>query len=333
MLSAVKIAAKTLGLALCTITLAACGTSVTEVANDDQAPVGNATPAASPAENNPDGVVIPMKAIDDLEHVGNTLAIRTEGKLLIGDIEDKDFREAHSVDLDASCGDVTAAHDAFVSACGEEVKIISPEGNVDTQQLEHPATVAVRTSDGTLITGDDQQSEVWIYRQGEDPTSVGVEKTTDQMIVVDNGDSPDAVVRINREYSLIQDVHWQDDKQGPILRVGSGVGQIAAGTNGVLLASDTVGDQLALYSAEEIIRLHQTIPTPESPWAVAWDKKNQQAWTISTAKNKVVVYSPQTGTLELQREANAVANATSLVVLDNGVAVAGSSSGAGLQIL
>ncbi|WP_123960213.1 hypothetical protein [Corynebacterium pseudopelargi] len=328
-----KIAAKTLGIALSTITLAACGTSVSEVADDNQAPVGNATPAASATQSNPDGEVVAMKAIEDIEHIGNTLAIRTQGKLLLGGIENKDFQQAHSVDLDSSCGDLTAAKDAFISACGDEVKIISPEGQVDTKKLEHPATVAVQTSDGTLITGDDQQAEIWIYRQGEDPKSVGVEKTTDQMIVVENGDSPDAVVRINREYSIIQDVHWQDNKQGPILRVGSGVGQIAAGTKGVLLASDTVGDQLALYSAEEIIRLHQTIPTPDSPWAVAWDKKHQQAWTIATAENKVMVYSPQSGTLELQREANAVADATSLVVLDNGVAVAGSSSGAGLQIL
>ncbi|AZA11436.1 NHL repeat-containing protein [Corynebacterium gerontici] len=326
-------ASKILGIALCTATLAGCGTTVTEVAKDDQAPVGNASPAASPQQTQPDGTVIGMPAISDLDVIGNTLAVRSEDALLIGTVEGQKFVQQHKVDLSKECGDVTASTSSFISACPDDVKEIHFDGNISTHPVDHPASVAVKTSSGEIITGNKDQDEVWVYREGQEPKNIRVEKNTDQMIRVGNDDGPDAVVRINREYSVIQDVHWEDNEPGPILRVGSGVGTIAPGERGVLLASDTVGNQLALYAASEIIRLHQTIDTPPSPWAVAWDQQRQWAWTVSTQDNVLLAYSPATGTLERQQELRAVENATSLAVTEDGVVVAGSNSGAGLQII
>lgn len=326
-------ASKILGLALCTAALAGCGTSVTEVAKDDQAPVGNASPAASPQQTQPDGTVVDMPAISDLDVIGNTLAVRSGNDLIIGTVESNKFQQQHKVALAKECGDVTASKSSFIAACPDGVQEIATDGQVRNHALQHPATLAVKTSSGEIITGSPEESEVWIYRDGQEPKSISVEKTTDQMIRISNDGKPDAVVRINREYSIIQDVHWDTNEPGPILRVGSGVGTIAPGEHGVLLASDTVGNQLALYAASEIIRLHQTIATPTSPWAVAWDRQRKWAWTISTTNNSLLAYSPATGTLEQQQELRAVENATSLVVTSDGVVIAGSNSGAGLQII
>lgn len=327
-----------LALASC-LTLAACGSSA-DVNDADTPVVGNATPAESPQRQGsqaPAGTVSPMGPVEGLVAVGQHVVVRTKGALHFGVIDRQGrWDEQDRTQLDGACGQVSATDTEVVIPCADGVHIINAANPAEhaVQAIAHPATTAVKLTTGEVLTGDADSTDVYIYSDGsQEPKKIPVEKTTDQMVSVAVPGQPDAVVRINRQYSIIQDVHWSDGKPGAILRVGKGVGRLAPAERGVLLASDSVGKQLAVYSAEEVIRLHQTTPTDGVPWAVAWSPEQQLAWSAQTSVNEVVGYSLESGTPKEREHFPTVANAQHMVVASNGSLVLASASGDGVQVI
>ena len=140
-------------------------------------------------------------------------------------------------------------------------------------------------------------------------------------------------MRLNRFDTTIQDIQLAKSRQGGTLRVGLGVGQAAFGEDGLVLASDATGDQLLVYTTGEVVRLHQTVPTDATPWAVAWDPAHKFAWITSTEANTATAYDISKGVPREQRKVSTVADAQNMVSLDDGTLLIGSASGAGLHIV
>ncbi len=306
--------------------------------------MGDAVAQASPAATDPDGRVIELPSeaseVIDLEVAGDVVGLRAETTLTIGTVDEVESGEATVLDVDASCGDLTVTGTTFVLPCDDRVRLIdaTDPGNEDVRDVPEaaPVTVAALLSTGELVVGNDQEAEVTVYRSGEDgeeTETIEVAAPTTQLIAVQVPGSPDAVVRSYRPDTTIQDVDWTNDRQGGTLRLGIGVGQIAGGTDGLVLGSDTAGSQLTVYTADEVIRLHQTAPVDESPWGVAWDPVNDLAWIASTAENSLAAYDISTGVPLEEHRLSTVADAHNVAVLPDGALVLASATGDGLQVI
>ncbi|OKX90608.1 hypothetical protein AUP72_09260 [Corynebacterium glutamicum] len=318
-------------LASTALLLSACTQGVT-----DSPDMGKATPAVSPAASNPDGQVIEFGNITDMEVTdGDILGVRTEDALAIGTVSDFEAGSQVELDVDKQCGDLTATGGTFVLPCADGVYLIDAK-DPDLDELratDKPVTVAALTSDDQLLVGNGEDEELTIYREGEEPETFTVAGPNTQLIAVPVIDRHDAVVRTWNENTTIQDVDYPNDREGATLRVGLGVGQMAGGEDGLLVVSDEMGGQIAIYNADDVIRLQMTAPTDENPWAVAWDSSNALAWITSLSENTLVGYKISEGVPEEEQRLNTIADAQNLVVLSDSTLVVASATGDGIQII
>lgn len=325
-------------IALLGVTLAGCQN---QTAKDLEGAMGNATPAPSPKTSQPAGEVIDvppeLAAIKDIEVSGQVIAVQGERHLGVGTVEQFRSGKPTLLPLDDSCGTLVSSsdHNAWTVACGMTALTVDPKNpeNITNTQLEHPATSAVALSDGALATANSEDSKIRIYRPGTDTLTISMDGVATDLAAVTVPDSVDALVRIDHAQTKIQDIHFRDDEQGGILRVGLGVGSVKAGRDGLFLASDTNGNRLMIYTGDDVIRLHQTIPVDESPWAVAWDAHRSLAWVASTSTNTAAGYRISSGVPEEQVKISTVPDAQSMGILDDGTVVLGSASGHGLNII
>lgn len=324
--------------ALFGLSLAGCQNDATKELEDA---MGNATPAASPSTSSPSGKVLELPAelasVKDIEVSGTVLAVQGEKHVGVGTVKQFADGSATILPLEDSCGTLVPSsdHSVWTVACGDTALTIDPQRpqQVTSIGLDHPATSAVQLSDGALATASSDDNAIRIYRAGQEPTTITMDGSATELAAVNVPGGTDALVRVDRAETKIQDVHFADDEQGGTLRVGLGVGRVAAGQDGLFLASDTNGNRLMIYTGDDVIRLHQSIPVDESPWAVAWDPKRSLAWVASTATNTAVGYRISSGVPEEQARVTTVPDAQSMGVLDDGTIVLGSASGHGLSII
>jgi len=327
-----------LALSLSALALAGCQSdSEVGVGSDpDTAVQGNATPAPSPAATNPAGKLsLEGQSLKDLAVIDSTVAVRSATGLEVGSQSDFEAGKAATVPLNESCGELTVSEQGFVIACGDKVLIIDPTEPTSPTEVDvsedAPATAAALISSGELFVTSADTAEVGVYSEGQRVEDITAEAGSDQLIPVPNADIRDNVVRIQRSDSTIQNLDWEHDRAGGRLRAGQGVGQIAAGDNGIVLASDTVGKRLAIYTADDVIRLHQYGNTPGVPWAVAWDEGRQLAWVTTTDTNEAHAYNISTGVPLEKGSFPTVSAAEHMAVLEDGTLVVASATGDGLQ--
>lgn len=313
--------------------LSACGSDVT--GDDLPEQMGNATPAPSPASSDPAGTVLPFDAIEDLDTTEGVIAVRTANELHVGTVEKLREGTADTLALDEACGDVSANAGVFALGCGSTIMLVraADSTQAETLEVEEPVTAATVTTGGEVLAGSDSERKVWLYRDGQLADTFSVARETDQLQAVPVDGQADSVVRVNHFDTTIQDIDWGTGRQGGTLRVGLGVGKVAGGTDGLVLAADATGNQLLVYTTDDIIRLHQMAPVPESPWDVAWDEDTQLAWITSTATNTATGYDISRGVPLKRSEFATVADAQSIVTLDDATLLIASASGEGLQII
>lgn len=317
--------------------LTACNSTVGIGADPNSAVYGHAEPAASPGAKDPAGDVVDFDAVSDMAALGDALAVRTADSLTVGSAQDFSADKAERVDVDESCGDLTASTSHFVLACGDKVLLIDPQNPSAPTELaveeEAPITVAAQTSSGEVFVGSKDSNKIGLYKDGERDKTIKVEAGSDQLIAVPNTDGADGVVRVLRDDSTIQSLDWEKHRAGGRLRVGQGVGQISGGEGAVVVAADTVGKRVAIYTASDVIRLHQYGNTDGTPWATAWDSGRSLAWVTTTDNNLLQAFKVADGVPEAAGSLSTVADAQNVAVLENGTVVAASATGDGLQFI
>lgn len=315
--------------------LVACGAGP----GQDVPDLGDAVAEVSPPATSVAGEVIDLPdsfaEVSDMEAAGDVLGLRARTVLALGTLEQLRSGDATEVEIPETCGDLTASADTFVLACGEEVLLIDAgDGGVEKRTVETSATAAALTSSGELVVGSGEENKVLVYdAEGAEVESITVAGPSSQILAVPVAGEDDAVVRTDHASTTIQDVHWRDGDQGGTLRVGLGIGRAAAGTDGIVLASDNRGDQLAVYTATGVVRLHQTVPVDDSPWGVAWDADRNLAWVASTGTNTLVGHTLATGVPEATVTLDTVADGQNILVLADGTLLVASATGGGLQII
>lgn len=324
-----------------TLLLTGCSPAVDQKANEAALNMGNAEPAESPSASEPDGEVIAFSPIDDIDLTTDILAVRTGDTLRVGGLNAARSGDWKDTTIPAGAADVSANAGRFAVVDKSEsaaLLVDAATGNAEGRiSVGEDVTVAAPLSDGGIIAGSDTKQQVWVYgSDGAEKDSFGVAKGSDYVIAgssTSDGEGADRVVRVNRFDTTIQDLHLDEGEQGGTLRVGLGVGKVAFGGDGLVLAADATGSRLLVYTTDEVIRLHQMVPTDGSPWAVAWDPARQLAWVTSTAENTVTGYDISQGVPLEKEKFSTVAAPQSLAVLDDGTLIIGSATGDGLQVI
>ncbi|MBM0261864.1 hypothetical protein [Corynebacterium macginleyi] len=325
-------------LVLSTAGLAACDSTVGVGGDPETAVKGNATPAPSPGGTDPIGTVINFKEdITDLAAVKDTIAVRTADQVHIGNQGDFAAKKAKNIDIDSTCGDLSSSASGFVLACPDKVLLIDPSAPESPEEIamdeDFQVTAATQISTGEVFVTADNTAVVGRYKDGTRDGEISVEAGSDQILAVPNADGDDGIVRIQRSDSTIQNIDWPKDRAGGRLRVGQGVGQIAVGDSGVVLASDTEGGRIAIYTSDDVVRLHQYGVVDGTPWAVAWDDSRELTWVTTTDNNIAHAYSIDKGVPKSRGDFATLADAQNIAALSNGTIVVASASGQGLQFV
>lgn len=293
--------------------------------------MGSAEPAQSPTAVDPAGQVVSFEPVRDLDVTDGRIGVRTGDALVIGTLEEiaRGAGERHA--LDASCGEASANAGTFAVACDGEIKLFGDRE--ETIGTDLPVTVATVASSGEVLAGSNSERKIWVFEGGELASTIDVARETDQLQAVQVDGQRDSVVRTNRFDTTIQDVDWTGSRQGGTLRVGLGVGKVAGGEHGLVLAADSAGSQLHVYTTDDIIRLQQSAPVPEGPWDAAWDPAQRLAWVSSLPSNTASGWDISQGVPLRRKHFATVADAQSMIALDDGTVVAASATGGGIQIV
>lgn len=319
-----------------TLLLAGCGLDPAGQITENVGTMGNAEPAASPAETEPAGEVVEFEPIQDIDLTNGTLGVRAGSQLVTGTLDEVTNGSAEATAIDENAADISANDGTFAVARpnSNEVELITAGSAHALVPVNEDVTVAAPLAGGGIIAGSATTERIWIYAEdGTELDTFKVARPSDYVLAQSLADNDARAVRVNRFDTTIQDLHAEKGRAGGTLRVGLGVGKIAFGEDGLVLAADATGNRMLVYTTDEVIRLHQMVPTDGSPWDVAWDSKRGLAWVASTETNTVTGYDLSQGVPLEKKKLNTVADPQSLVALDDGTLVIGSASGGGLQII
>ena len=217
-----------------------------------------------------------------------------------------------SVPADETCMSLSTTATGVAVACDGKVEEYGADGDLlRTINVDGQARSATISETGDALVGKVGSDKVYFYdAEGNQAKDEIVTKSIDQTVLVQPNDGPQRVAVIDRGQTSINDISLADQAYNASLRIGQGVGTVAGGrgNDGVLVASDARLNQMLIYTMNDVVRLHQTTPTAESPWSVLWDSKRQIAWVSTTSDNKLTGYKISSGTPEEVAALDTIAN-------------------------
>lgn len=321
--------------------LAACG-GASEAEGDVSEGMGNATPipAVKEQENDLPGEVVALpNDVTGAVVVADNVLLRAGGEVLSGTV-DKPNKSSSKVD--SSCGELAPAHDVAVLPCGDGIHVIAAD-STDTAVIGRGTAYssAVGLKDGRILGHRADSDRIDVYgANGELSEDFAASRHGSQLIEVPKakageGANDDKVMllEINRPETSIHEIVLSDSRSGNGLRAGIGVGPAVAADDGTVAAVDTKGNQLLIYTATDVVRLHQASPVPDGPWGVAIDEERDLVWVSSTVDGVLTAWDISSGTAVKVAKIPTVADPQGLVALSDGSIVAYSASGAGAHVL
>ena len=321
------------GLSASAVVLAGCSS---DVEGDIDAGMGNATPvpAASPAA--PDTAIGKAKKIDegitDAVLVGDRVVLKAGDKIFAGPLNNPIER---SMKLDAKCGELAPGGPNALLPCEDGIHVITDQAT-ETAVVGRGTnySAAVGLEGGRIIGAHADSNVVDVFgADGELASDFKAANNGSQFAVIPKADN-DADVKlleVNRPETSVHELKLDESRAGSALRAGIGVGKVASGDHAIA-AADTKGSQLLIYTATDVIRLHQAAPAPEAPWAVAVDESRGIVWVTSTKVNKLTGYDISSGTPVKVADINTVADPQSIVATEDGQIGVFSATGDGAQI-
>ena len=225
-------------------------------------------------------------------------AVLTKGAVYL--VASDKMDQSKKVELDDSCDNLNTTAKGLAVGCEGAYLEFDADGNeLRKIQVDGHVKSATTTQDGRSVIGMEGQDKAMFFdADGKKTKDEVVSRSLDMAILVQGRENAQRVAMIDRGQTTINDV---DPKEGAFkasLRIGQGVGDVTAGTgdDAVVVASDNRQDQVMIYTMDDVVRLHQTVPTGKSPWAVAWDAPRKLAFVSTTADNKLRAFDVSSGT-------------------------------------
>lgn len=315
--------------------------------NDDHATSSKAedvSPTSVPSTSMPAGstreLALPGPGVTDLVVSGQSeapsIAGLSGGKMVVGSVSAWTDGTPTVVDLADNCQDLSRAADGGYSVACQDHVLVFDEHGIKTRDihLDGTATTAVVTKDVASVTLAGEKKVKYFSLKDTDQggeTTVPIGEGAAQSLLVDpdasSGKTKEMAAIFDKKQSSLTGVYPGENKQGSSLRIGQGAGKIAGGQNGVVVASSTALDSLEVFTADDILRKHQTIHTDSTPWGVAWDAATRTVWVTSTGKNTVTGYDISSGVPIKVATMSTIADAQSVVVdSDGGLLIASPQS-------
>ncbi len=312
--------------------LSACSSATSQL-EEAQLAQGGAVPAESPQVSEPEGgeLVSSPGSVRALVAVGDRVAAQLQSTpaLEIGRVEGTRWVREVTVELPTDSGTATGGDDgSIVVPYSDGVVLVSPEGESRQVSGLGPVSAAAVTPEGSLITGTADGDVVIRDADGVEESRITGLTSVDAVTVAADG----SITALSRADTVIASIDPAENGAGPLLRAGRGAGMMGDLGERSLIASDTVGSTLLVYSTSPV-RLHQQFPVAAAPWAVAEDASRSVVWITSTGTNTVQAYDLGDGIGVLIAEIPTVRQPDSLAVTDSGTVVVGSADGAGLHLI
>ena len=228
--------------------LSACSSATSQL-EEGQLAQGNAVPAESPQVFEPEGgELVPVPgSVRALVAVGDRVAaqLTMPSSLEIGRVEGTGWVPEVTVELPDDAGVATAGDDGtIVVPYDDGVVVVSPDGDSRRVSGLGPVTAAAVTPDGKLITGTAEGEVVIRDGEGTEQNRVAGLTTVDAINVARDG----SITALSRPDTVIASIDPTQTQAGPLLRAGRGAGMLGDFSEGSLIASDTVGGTLLVYS-------------------------------------------------------------------------------------
>ncbi|WP_236251531.1 hypothetical protein [Corynebacterium urealyticum] len=236
--------------------MSACGASPSakiEEAGGEAAAKWAALSRCSPAVVGPGGRPGRLRAGERCGRNERRIGVRTSSALTIGTLEEIQQGKAARHDWTNPRRGFRHAG-TFALACAGEIKLFETGGDYPTDK---PVTVATVASTGEVLAGSDTERKIWVFDGGELKDTIDVARETDQLQAVQVDGQRDSVVRTNRfDTTSRTSTGTARAKAAPCASAWSGQG--ARRRARLVLAADSTGNQLHVYTTDGIIRLQQS---------------------------------------------------------------------------
>ena len=275
--------------------------------------------------------------IRDLMRSGDSIAGLVGDHIAIGTASQWQQGDPTLISVNAKCQDLSRFDGGFTLACPGEVLTFDTQGKQQSPlKVDGDVTTAARVGDTTVLTLANER-KVHFYQGDKHVGDASMENIPRQSLVVDSDpNEPEATAKVamlDPSMTMVTGVNVDDKSVGASLRVGRGAGRMSGGEDGVFVVSDTRGNALYMYTLTDLIRLHQTIPTAKSPWAVAWDPASGHLWGASSADNSVSGYAVASGALVQQAQLPTLPQPDALAVLPGGGLLVGAKDRPVVQVI
>ncbi|MFI5780748.1 YncE family protein [Nocardia sp. NPDC051570] len=247
-----------------------------------------------------------------------------------------------AVGLPATTSWALGAPGEILLAAGTQVLHLDPAAaTVRTTPVDAPVRALTRRPDGTTALALDG-GKVEIRTLDDQPQDLKVEiRDTKGNVVRDTvtglgaidaiAAAGDALAVLDRDQTTLTQLDLATHRPGLSLRAGQGTVGLISDHFGRLLATDTSGGALLVYTADPLV-LRQRFPVGSSPYALAYDRSTETVWVTLTGSNEVVGYDLSKGIPEEVGRFATVRQPNSVTIDERtGEMFVGSATGDGLE--
>ena len=301
--------------------------------DDKSAPAAGAPGTAAVA---PAPAAAPAGIVTTFGPIGTLLADSGSGRVAALDPTGLSLRIIDPADP-AAARVITLPARATGIALGVPGEVLLPAGRevlrvdiataaVHSLPIDSEVRAVAHRDDGSMVAGLDGGRVQLLDAAGHPSRTVTGLGTVDAIAT-----TATSITTLDLGLTSLTELDLDRDRPGLALRAGLGSTHVISDHYGRLLATDTSGGALLVYTTDPLL-LHQRFPVGAAPYALAYDERSDTVWLTLTGSNEVVGFDLSTGIPEEVGRFATVRQPNSLTIDSRtGDMFVGSATGDGLQ--
>ncbi len=219
-----------------------------------------------------------------------------------------------------------ASGEVLVPAGREVLRVEVATTAVHSLPVDATVRAVARRGDGSVVVGLDGGRVRILDAQGRPSRTIGDLGTVDAIAT-----TASSIATLDLDQTSLTELDLGRDRAGLALRAGLGATHVIGDHFGRLLATDTSGGALLVYTTDPLL-LRQRFPVGAAPYALAYDERSDTVWLTLTGSNEVVGFDLSTGIpAEVGRFATVRQPDSLTIDSRTGDMFVGSATGDGLQ--
>ena len=320
------------------LTLTACGSDSEDADSSQLDTLPPATAAQSPTGTaKPVGTIVPQAAAQKIAVSGTTTAVlgtddRTVTLHATPGGTDGAAPRPVCLPIDGVV-DLVAVDDHFLAVGPKGLVRIDADGRATLTEVPIDSPLSLAVDGDKILVGTEKGKLLVLSTTGERLHEYGGYARVDDVLVAPDSASEVSgqVSVLDRAQSAVLPIDIDNGDRKASLRAGNGATNAVVDRFGRILVTGTRDNEIYAFFGEPIImRLRH--PTPASPFALAYDEKQNLLWVSSTAENEAVAYDLSRGDARERGRVATVGQVTAMAVDPaSGRLLIASGRGDGLQ--